>query len=76
MTYQLTATDSILRIEDNAFIPPDPANTDYAEYQQWLAAGNTPAPAPAPPAPPPEPTLHEKLASIGLTIDQLKEALK
>ena len=28
------------------------------------------------PAPPPEPTLTEKLASIGLTIDQLKEALK
>ena len=27
-------------------------------------------------APPPEPTLQEKLASIGLTIDQLKEALK
>jgi hypothetical protein len=28
------------------------------------------------PTPPAEPTLHEKLASIGLTIDQLKEALK
>ena len=28
------------------------------------------------PTPPPEPTLTEKLASIGLTIDQLKEALK
>ena len=27
MTYQLTAVTSILRLADNAFIPPDPANT-------------------------------------------------
>ena len=42
MTYQLTTSGTILRLKDEAFIPPDPANTDYAEYQQWLAAGNTP----------------------------------
>tara|TARA_B100000902_G_C26839680_1_gene682776 strand:+ start:361 stop:543 length:183 start_codon:yes stop_codon:yes gene_type:complete len=23
------------------FIPTDPANTDYAEYLKWVAAGNT-----------------------------------
>jgi hypothetical protein len=35
----------VLRIADNAFIPFDPANTDYAEYLKWLEAGNTPLPA-------------------------------
>ena len=34
----------IKRIADNAFIPFDPANTDYAEYLKWLDAGNTPLP--------------------------------
>ena len=32
----------IKRIADNAFIPHDPANTDYQEYLKWLEAGNTP----------------------------------
>ena len=35
----------ILRLSDNAFIPFDPANTDYAEYLAWLDAGNTPLPS-------------------------------
>lgn len=35
----------IKRIADNAFIPFDPANTDYAEYLRWIEAGNTPLPA-------------------------------
>ena len=35
----------ILRIEDNAFIPFDPANTDYQAYLKWLDEGNTPEPA-------------------------------
>ena len=26
-------------------IPKDPANTDYQEYLEWVAAGNTPDPA-------------------------------
>ena len=49
--YQLTTSTTILRIADGACIPADPANRDYAEYQQWLAAGNTPLPADPPPAP-------------------------
>ena len=26
-------------------IPPDPDNTDYQEYLEWLAEGNEPLPA-------------------------------
>ena len=54
MTYQLTTFDSILRLSDNACIPPDPGNRDYREYLEWVDAGNTPEPAPAPPAPGPD----------------------
>ena len=35
-------TFSIMRISDNAVIPKDEANTDYQEYLEWLAEGNTP----------------------------------
>ena len=38
------ADDKILRVADNAFIPFDPANTDYQAYLAWLAEGNTPLP--------------------------------
>jgi len=72
--YQLTASATILRLADNAFIPPDPANTDYAAYLAWLEAGNTPEPAPEPPAPEPL-TPAERLAASGLTVPELKALL-
>lgn len=37
--------NGIIRLSDNAFIPFDPANTDYQEYLKWVAEGNTPLPA-------------------------------
>ena len=36
------STDTILRKEDNAYIPFDEGNRDYQEYKLWLAEGNTP----------------------------------
>ncbi len=35
----------IKRTTDNAFIPFDPANTDYQAYLKWVEEGNTPLPA-------------------------------
>jgi len=35
----------IRRLSDNAYIPFDPANTDYQAYLKWVEAGNTPTPA-------------------------------
>lgn len=72
MTYQLTQGDTILRTADNAFIPPDPANTDYAAYLVWLDEGNTPLPAPEP-EPTPVLTTEQKLEAAGLTVAELKE---
>ena len=71
MTYQLTTNASILRLADGAYIPPDPANTDYAAYLEWVEAGNTPEPAPEPVAPV-ELTTEQKLEAAGLTVAELK----
>jgi len=51
--FKLTSTSSIIRLADRAFIPADPANTDYAAYLAWLADGNTPQPADPQPEPAP-----------------------
>lgn len=36
---------SIKRLSDNAFIPFDPANTDYQQFLAWCAEGGVPLPA-------------------------------
>jgi hypothetical protein len=44
--YKLTKDlNTAQRLSDNAFIPFDPANTDYQAYLAWKAEGNEPLPA-------------------------------
>jgi hypothetical protein len=63
--YKLTASTTIIRTADGAYIPADPANTDYAAYLQWLAAGNTPDPyIPPPPPIPASVTRFQALATL------------
>ena len=35
----------VQRLSDNAFIPFDPANTDYQAYLKWVSEGGVPLPA-------------------------------
>jgi len=76
--YQLSLNpDFISRINSDdtvTHLRVDPANTDYAAYLAWVAAGNMPEPAPEPPAPEPL-TPAEKLAASGLTVTELKTLL-
>ena len=57
-----------------AVVPTDSRNRDYAEF---LSSGATAADYVAPPTPDPlpAPTNAEKLASIGLSVDDLKALL-
>lgn len=41
----------VLRLDDNANIPPSLDNRDWVEYQKWLALGNTPQPVDPDPTP-------------------------
>ena len=75
MIYKLTSEKygaQVQRLADNAFIPFDPANTDYAAYLEWVEEGNMPDPAPEP-EPVPALTTEQKLEAAGLTVAELRE---
>ena len=61
--YQLTNSTTIIRLSDNAFIPAEPTNIDYQEYQAWLSKGNKPLPY-VPPVVEPIPDLLSFLAEF------------
>jgi hypothetical protein len=61
--YKLTKHNSLIRLADNASIPADPANRDYAEYLELVAAGYTPAPA--------DPTPNPRIAEIKARLAQI-----
>jgi hypothetical protein len=79
MTYTLSYNpDLVVRDEDQAYIPNDPANRDYQAYQAWLVEGNEPNPAPGIPTPPIEeniPTIEE-LAQTTYDQEQRIQALE
>jgi hypothetical protein len=58
----------IVRDEDGAFIPFDPANIDYQEYLTWLDAGNQPKSAT-----PPATTLPTETAPIEDRVADLED---
>jgi hypothetical protein len=67
-------TDAVVRLSDNMIVGPE-HEEEWAEYQAWVSAGNTPDEPDPLPAQPIEPTIQEKLARAGLSIDELKQAL-
>ena len=69
--YKLTDTDSIIRIADKASIPADPANTDYANYLEWLREGNKPEPADKPIPPTYQENRVKEYPPIGDQLDEI-----
>jgi|TARA_R110002074_G_scaffold3750_1_gene19391 hypothetical protein len=69
--YKLTNTETIIRIADGASIPADPANTDYANYLEWVEAGNTATAADAIPDPTYQENRVKEYPPIGDQLDEI-----
>ena len=63
----------IVRDEDGAFIPFDPANIDYQEYLAWLDEGNEPKAATPPATTLPEVVpVEDRVADLETRVDALE----
>lgn len=72
--YVLTSTSAVLRKSDQAFIPDDPANSDWREYLDWLAAGGVPDPYIA--SPPPKLVASARQVRLALNQIGLRQAIE
>lgn len=65
MSYKLL-TRGVQRLSDGAFIPDDPRNHDWRDYQAWLRTGQIPAPMDALPPSGKDPLtdLQERIAIL------------
>lgn len=67
--YKSTTGNTVQRLSDGAFIPNDPRNQDWREYEAWAARGNLPEAAdPMPPAP------KDEIAEIKMRLTALEAA--
>jgi hypothetical protein len=74
ISHPLSDTYTISIVGTQISFLPDPANTDYQQYLEWVSQGNEPLPPD--PIPEPEPlTAQQKLEASGLTVEELKELL-
>lgn len=65
--YIVLSTGSVCRTTDNAVIPADASNGDYAEYLAWLEQGNSPAPVAGEGKTDRVGAINERLAEIDLS---------
>lgn len=65
-------TDAVVRLSDNMIIGPE-HEVEWKEYKNWCSRGNEPLPAEE--IQTTEPSIDQKLAIVGLNLDDLKTAL-
>ena len=67
--------NGVLDTETGAYIPNAEGNRHWQEYQEWLAAGNTPDPADPEPAPPTAAERYDAALASNEVLSALLEAI-
>ena len=73
-TVSFTAEGTYL-VNDDAYVPLDPANKDYQAVQVWIAEGNTVDPYDPPPAAAAMTNADQLEAMTGLSVAQISTVL-